>query len=153
MGFGADIVSRKERDIGKLLSQASYQDLLQFGFIPEFVGRLPVVTTLDRLGEKELVKILVEPRNAIIKQYKKFFEMEGVELTFTPDALKTIARRAMEMETGARGLRAILESVMLDIMYDLPSRSADVSEVRVDSDVIESKKEPHYVAREKKESA
>jgi ATP-dependent Clp protease ATP-binding subunit ClpX len=153
MGFGAEIISRKDRDIGKILSQVTFQDLLKFGFIPEFIGRLPVVSTLDRLGEKELIRILQEPKNAIIKQYKKFFELEGVELVFTQDALKTIAHRAIKMETGARGLRAILESVMLDIMFDLPSRSAEVAEVRIDSDVIEGKAEPYYVAREKKESA
>jgi ATP-dependent Clp protease ATP-binding subunit ClpX len=153
MGFGAEIVSRKDRDVGRLLQQVTYQDLLKFGFIPEFIGRLPVVSTLDRLGEKEMVQILVEPRNAIVKQYKRFFEMEGVELTFTPEALKTVAKRAMAMETGARGLRSILEGVMLDIMYDLPNRSAEISEVRITADTIESKAEPEYIEREKKESA
>ncbi len=153
MGFGAEIVSRRDRDIGRLLAQVTPQDLMKFGFIPEFIGRLPVVATLDKLGEKELIQILVEPRNAIVKQYKKFFEMEGVELTITPEALKTIARQALKMETGARGLRAILENVMLDIMFDLPSRAADVAEVVIDADVIEGRAEPHYVARQKKESA
>lgn len=153
MGFGAEIVSRKERDIGKILAQVTFQDLLKFGFIPEFIGRLPVISTLDKLGESELIQILQEPKNAIIKQYKKFFELEGVELSFSNEALKTVAQKAMAMETGARGLRAILENVMLEIMFDLPSRSADISEVRIDSDVIESKGEPKYIAREKKESA
>ena len=153
MGFGADIVSRKERDIGKILSQVTFQDLLKFGFIPEFIGRLPVVSTLEKLGQKELIQILQEPKNAIIKQYKKFFELEGVDLTFDQDALETISQRAMVMETGARGLRAILESVMLEIMFDLPTRSAEISEVRISKDVIENGAEPVYVAREKKESA
>lgn len=153
MGFGADIVSRTERNIGKILAQVTFQDLLKFGFIPEFIGRLPVVSTLDKLGESELVQILQEPKNAIIKQYKKFFELEGVELSFTGDALKTIAQKAIAMETGARGLRAILEGVMLEIMFDLPSRSAEVAEVQIDRDVIEDHAEPMYVAREKKESA
>ena len=153
MGFGAEIVSRRDRDIGKLLSQVTPQDLMKFGFIPEFIGRLPVIATLDKLSEKELVRILIEPRNAIVKQYKKFFELEGVELTITPDALHTIARQALRMETGARGLRAILENVMLDIMFELPSRSAEIAEVIIDSDVIEGKAEPQYVPREKVESA
>lgn len=153
LGFGADIVSRKDRDVGKILSEVSFQDLLKFGFIPEFIGRLPVISTLDKLGEKELITILQEPKNAIVKQYKKFFELEGVELTFTPDALTIIAQKAMAMETGARGLRAILENVMLEIMFDLPTRSADVAEVRIDASVIEDHGEPVYVAREKKESA
>jgi ATP-dependent Clp protease ATP-binding subunit ClpX len=153
LGFGANVVSRKERDIGAILRQVVPQDLIKFGFIPEFIGRLPVVATLDKLGEQELIRILVEPKNAIIKQYKKFFEMEGVELTFSDDALEVIARRAIAMETGARGLRAILEDVMLDVMFDLPSRSAEVAEVRIDAGAIERRSEPVYIAREKKESA
>lgn len=153
LGFGANVVSRKERDIGAILRQVTPQDLIKFGFIPEFVGRLPVVATLDKLGAQELMRILVEPKNAIIKQYKKFFEMEGVELVFSDDALEVIAQRAIAMETGARGLRAILEDVMLDIMFDLPSRSAEIAEVRIDAGVIERRSEPVFVAREKKESA
>ncbi|MBX7244364.1 MAG: ATP-dependent Clp protease ATP-binding subunit ClpX [Candidatus Sumerlaeaceae bacterium] len=153
MGFGAEIVSKRDRDVGAILSQVTPQDLLKFGFIPEFIGRLPVVSTLDKLGADELIQILVEPKNAIIKQYKKFFEMEGVELTFTEEALHLIAEKAIAMETGARGLRAILEGVMLEIMYDLPSRSAEVGEVRIDVDVIEKRGQPEYIAREKKESA
>ncbi|AXA35034.1 ATP-dependent Clp protease ATP-binding subunit ClpX [Candidatus Sumerlaea chitinivorans] len=153
MGFGAEIVSRRNQNIGKLLAQVTPHDLLKFGFIPEFIGRLPVVATLDKLGEKELIQILTEPRNAIIKQYKKFFELEGVELTFTPAALRTIAQMALKMETGARGLRAILENVMLDIMFDLPSKSAEIAAVEIDSDVIEGKAAPRYIEREKKESA
>jgi ATP-dependent Clp protease ATP-binding subunit ClpX len=153
LGFGADIRSKKDRDIGKTLGQVTFQDLLKFGFIPEFIGRLPVVSTLEKLGERELIQILQEPKNAIIKQYKKFFELEGVELAFGDDALNTIAQKAMAMETGARGLRAILEGVMLEIMYDLPSRSSEIAEVRIDTGVIENREEPMYIAREKKESA
>ncbi|MGI8906872.1 MAG: ATP-dependent Clp protease ATP-binding subunit ClpX [Candidatus Sumerlaeaceae bacterium] len=153
MGFGADIVSRKERDVGALFAQVTYQDMLKFGFIPEFIGRLPVVSTLEKLGEEQLVQILQEPKNAIIKQYKKFFELEGVELSFDQEALAMVAQKAIKMETGARGLRAILESVMLEIMYDLPTRSSELSEVRIDLDVIEKRAEPVYIAREKKESA
>jgi ATP-dependent Clp protease ATP-binding subunit ClpX len=153
MGFGADIVSRKERDVGALFAQVTFQDLLKYGFIPEFIGRLPVVSTLAKLGEEQLVQILREPKNAIIKQYKKFFELEGVELSFSDEALGLVAQKAMKMETGARGLRAILESVMLEIMYDLPTRSSELAEVRIDEDVIEKRAEPVYIAREKKESA
>ena len=153
MGFGAEIVSRKDRDVGKLFAQVTFQDLLKFGFIPEFIGRMPVISTLDKLNEEQLVQILVEPRNAIVKQYKKFFEMEGVDLSFTDDALRVIARKAIEMETGARGLRAILEGVMLEIMYDLPSRSHEIGEVRITEAAIAGTEEPEYVARETKESA
>ena len=149
MGFGADIVSRRDRDVGELFSQVTFQDLLKFGFIPEFIGRLPVVSTLDKLGEKELIQILREPKNAIVKQYKKFFELEGVDLHFDDDALVAVSRKAMKMETGARGLRAILESVMLDIMYELPTRSQEIAEVRVTRDTIENGAEPEYILRQK----
>ena len=114
---------------------------------------MPVISTLEKLGEEQLKQILLEPRNAIVKQYKKFFEMEGVELTFTDEALSSVARKAIELETGARGLRAILESVMLDIMYDLPTRALEVSEVRITEGTIHGTEEAEYVARETKESA
>ena len=153
MGFGADIVSRHDRDLGGLFAQTTYQDLLKYGFIPEFIGRLPVVSTLGKLGEEELVTILTEPKNAIIKQYRKFFELEGVDLRFTPDALRAVARKAMRLETGARGLRAILEGVMLDIMYDLPGRGAEVAEFVIDADVIDHGAEAGVTLRETKESA
>ena len=153
MGFGADVVSRRERNVGALLAQVITHDLLKYGFIPEFIGRLPIITTLDRLGEDELIRILVEPKNAIVKQYAKLFELEGVDLTFAPLALEAVARKALALETGARGLRSILENVMLDIMYELPSRSADVAEVRITPEVIDDSSEPEYIAREKKESA
>jgi ATP-dependent Clp protease ATP-binding subunit ClpX len=149
MGFGADIHSRKNKQVDEMLDQVSFQDLLRFGFIPEFIGRLPVITTLNQLGEKELRRILIEPRNSVVKQYKKFFEMEEVNLEFSKDALTAIARKAMEMKTGARGLRSIIEEVMLDITFDLPTRASELSEVRITEDVIIHKEEPQYVSIEK----
>jgi ATP-dependent Clp protease ATP-binding subunit ClpX len=125
LGFGADIKSKKERNTGEFMSLVEPEDLLRYGLIPELVGRLPVVGTLDSLDQDSLVSILTEPKNAITKQYQKFFEMEGVKLDFTEDALRAIAEEAMSRGTGARGLRAVLEEAMLDVMYDIPSR-ADV---------------------------
>jgi ATP-dependent Clp protease ATP-binding subunit ClpX len=122
LGFGADIKSKSERKVGELLAQTEPEDLLRYGLIPELVGRLPVVASLDQLDESALVQILTGPKNAIIRQYQRFFEMEGVKLEFTPDALQLIARLAMKRGTGARGLRAVLEDAMLNIMYDIPSR-------------------------------
>src|SRR5262249_10029234 len=121
MGFGADVKTREERKIGNLLAMAQPEDLLKFGLIPEFVGRLPVVATLHDLNEAALVRILREPKNAILKQYQKYFELEKVRLKFTDDAVVAIAREALKRGTGARGLRAILEDIMLDVMYELPS--------------------------------
>src|SRR5690606_28811635 len=109
MGFGADVKPREEKAIGDLLRQVMPEDLLKYGLIPEFVGRLPVVVTLDALTEQDLVRILTEPKNALVKQFKKLFELDGVELEFTEDALLAIARKAMDLNTGARGLRAIME--------------------------------------------
>src|SRR6185436_6067942 len=122
MGFGATIQSKQSRNTGEYLSQVEPEDLLKYGLIPELVGRLPVIGTLDSLDEKALISILTEPKNALTKQYQKFFEMEGVKLDFTDDALKVIAAIAMKRGTGARGLRAVLEESMLDVMYDIPSR-------------------------------
>jgi len=135
MGFGADIQSRKERPIGEILAHIQPQDLLKFGLIPEFVGRLPVIATLDELDEPALVKILKEPRNALVKQYQKLLEMDRVNLTFTDDALVAVARDALKRKSGARGLRAILERAMLDLMYELPSLK-DVQEVLINEDFI-----------------
>ncbi len=123
MGFGAEIKSREDRRVGDLLALVQPEDLLKYGLIPEFVGRLPVVATLHELDEAALVRILREPKNAIIKQYQKFFELEKVRLKFTDDAVAAIAREAMKRGTGARGLRAVLEEVMLDVMYELPSHA------------------------------
>src|SRR5690348_2628454 len=125
LGFGADIRSKKEKNVGELMALIEPEDLLRYGLIPELVGRLPVVGTLDSLDEVSLISILTEPKNAITKQYAKFFEMEGVKLDFTEDALKAIAQQAIKRGTGARGLRAVIEESMLDVMYDIPSR-ADV---------------------------
>src|SRR5438874_40097 len=122
MGFGADIRRRDERSISDLLTEVQPEDLLKFGMIPEFIGRLPVIATLEELDESALVRILKEPKNALTKQYSKLFEMETVHLKFTEEALRAIAREAMKRKSGARGLRAIMENIMLDIMYDMPSQ-------------------------------
>ena len=145
IGFGAKVKSAERKtETGKLLSDVEPEDLIKFGLIPEFVGRLPVVATLEELDEAALVKILTEPKNAITKQFKKLFEMEGVELEFRPDALSAIARKALKRKTGARGLRTIVESVLLDTMYELPSLE-NVSKVVVDESVIEHKSEPYLI--------
>jgi ATP-dependent Clp protease ATP-binding subunit ClpX len=145
IGFGAKVKSSERKaDIGKTLSEVEPEDLIKFGLIPEFVGRLPVVATLEELDEAALVKILTEPRNAINKQFRKLFEMEGVELEIRQDALTAIARKALKRKTGARGLRTIVESVLLDTMYELPSLE-NVSKVVVDESVIEHKSEPYLI--------
>ncbi len=135
LGFGADIKSRVEKDIGEILTQLQPEDLIRFGMIPEFVGRVPVVSTLHDLDEESLVKILTEPRNALVKQYQKFFEFENTVLKFTDGALVAVAKEAIGRKSGARGLRAILEEAMLDIMYDLPSQP-NVCECIANEDVI-----------------
>ena len=136
LGFGAEITSNVQKDVGETLKSILPEDLLKFGLIPEFVGRMPIIVTLENLDEDALVRILTEPRNALAKQYQRLFEMDGVELTFDEDALRAVAHKAIERKTGARGLRAILEDVMLDIMFDIPSRE-DVSTCRITKDVIE----------------
>jgi len=145
MGFVADIkTADEEPNIGDLLCDVEPEDLIKFGLIPEFVGRLPVVATLDELDEDALVTILVEPRNALTKQYQKLFDMEDVELEFRDDALRAIAQRAMQRKTGARGLRTILESVLLDTMYDLPSMT-NASKVVVDDGVVKGETKPYVI--------
>jgi ATP-dependent Clp protease ATP-binding subunit ClpX len=145
IGFGAKLKSSERKaEVGKLLFDVEPEDLIKFGLIPEFVGRLPVVATLEELDETALVKILTEPKNAISKQFRKLFEMEGVELEFRADALAAIARKALKRKTGARGLRTIVESVLLDTMYDLPSLE-NVSKVVVDESVIEHKSDPYLI--------
>jgi len=141
-------VRSKERtqNLGKMLADVEPSDLVKFGLIPEFVGRLPVVATLDELDEPALVKILTEPKNAVTKQFKKLFEMEDVELEFRPEALQAIAKKALKRKTGARGLRTILEQVLLDTMYELPSLE-HVSKVVVDDAVIEGQAEPYLIYR------
>ena len=145
IGFGAKLKSSERKmEVGKVLAEVEPEDLIKFGLIPEFVGRLPVVATLEELDESALVKILTEPKNAISKQFRKLFEMEGVELEFRQDALAAIARKALKRKTGARGLRTIVESVLLDTMYDLPSLE-NVSKVVVDESVIEHKSDPYLI--------
>lgn len=142
IGFSAEITSKQDKkNISELLKTIEPEDLIRYGLIPEFVGRLPVIATLEELDEEALVRILTEPKNALTKQYGKLFEMEGAELEFREDALRAVARKAMERKTGARGLRSILEQNLLDIMYDLPSMD-EVSKVVIDSGVIEESSEP-----------
>jgi ATP-dependent Clp protease ATP-binding subunit ClpX len=148
IGFGAHVAGPDERRTGQVLKNCEPEDLLKFGLIPEFIGRLPVIATLEDLDEAALVKILVEPKNALVKQYAKLFDMEDVELDFTEDALSAVARKAIERKTGARGLRSILESILLDTMFDLPSMDG-VDEVHVDKDVVDGRKEPVRVYAEK----
>ena len=152
MGFGADIQRKKDRRMGEVLAQAQAEDLLHFGLIPEFIGRLPVVATLGELDEDALVDILTTPKNALVKQYQKLFEFEDVRLRFTDGALREVAREALKRKSGARGLRAILENAMLDLMYELPSRE-DVEECIVNEDVIALGSEPLLVLKREAESA
>jgi len=152
LGFGAEIKSKKQKRIGELLSQVQPEDLLKFGLIPEFVGRLPVIATLNELNPEDLIRILVEPKDAIIKQYKKLFEIENVKLKFTDGAQKAIAQLAVERKSGARGLRAILEETMLDIMYEIPSRH-DILECLINEDVVLKKEKPLLVFETKSETA
>ncbi len=145
IGFGSDVRGKSERkNVGKILEQVETEDLLKFGMIPEFIGRLPILATLHELDEGALVEILTRPRNAIVKQYKKLFEMEGVKLKFTDEALSAVAREAIRKKSGARGLRSILENVMLDIMYEIPSRK-DIREVLISEDVVLKKEDPLVV--------
>ena len=152
LGFGSDASKREERNVGELLGLVEPEDLLKFGMIPEFVGRLPVVTALEELDEKALVQILTGPRNALVKQYKKLLDMDGVNLKFTDGSLVAIARAALRNKAGARGLRAIVEGAMLDIMYDVPSRR-NVQEIVISEDVIEKGEPPIVVLRKEQESA
>jgi len=141
IGFGADVKDEAERGIGDTLKQLQPEDLLKFGLIPEFVGRLPVIATLEDLDEDALITILTEPKNALVKQYQRLFEIEGAELTFTDDALRMIARKAIARKTGARGLRSILEDILLDTMFELPGMS-DVQEVVVNEEAVNSDARP-----------
>jgi ATP-dependent Clp protease ATP-binding subunit ClpX len=146
VGFAAEIRSTSDQDLGAIFSDVLPEDLLKFGLIPEFIGRLPVIGAVSNLDREALIRILVEPRNALIKQYRKFFEFEDVELEFTDDALASVADQALLRGTGARGLRAILEEVLLNVMYDLPSRS-DVGKVVIDDEVVVEKVNPTLVPR------
>jgi ATP-dependent Clp protease ATP-binding subunit ClpX len=149
IGFGADVRSQDERRTGLILREVEPEDLLKFGLIPEFIGRLPVVATLDDLDETVLIEILTKPKNALVKQYARLFEMEGVKLTFTDDALKVVASRAIKRKTGARGLRSIMESILLATMFDLPGLDG-VDEVVISGEVAEGRAEPLFLYSEKR---
>ncbi len=144
MGFGAKLNIEKDKDIGAILKEVENEDLLKYGLIPEFVGRLPVISSLNSLSEEDLVRILKEPKNAIIRQYKSLMEIDGVQVMFNEDAIRAIAQKAIKRKTGARGLRAIMEDSMLNIMYEIPS-SDDIEEIIVNREVIESNIDPLLV--------
>lgn len=152
MGFGAKIKSKKSGRIGELLSEVRAEDLLKFGLIPEFIGRLPVIATLDDLDESTLIRILTEPKDSIIKQYKKLFELENVNLKFTDGALRAVAKLSAERKSGARGLRSILENTMLEVMYEIPSQP-DVKECVINEDVVTNNEKPILIYETKSESA
>jgi ATP-dependent Clp protease ATP-binding subunit ClpX len=152
MGFGAKIHLEQEKTIGEILINVQPEDLIKFGLIPEFLGRLPVIATLDELNESALIRILKEPKNALLRQFQKLFEMEGVNLRLTDSALAAIAREAMKRKSGARGLRAIMETCMLEIMYDLPS-IADVKECVIGEDVVLNKEDPILLYEQTKKQA
>ena len=152
MGFGADVHSRDERNTGEILREVEPEDLLKFGLIPEFVGRLPVVATLTDLTEGALVEILTRPKNALVKQYEKLFEMEEVKLTFTDDALVNIANRAVTRKTGARGLRSILESILLEPMFDLPGYDG-IEEVVINGEVVDERIKPLLIYADRQDEA
>ena len=144
MGFGATILNKEEKDLGSLYRQLHPDDLVKFGLIPEFIGRLPIHTYLDNLQKEDLVRILIEPKNSIIKQYQTSFKLDGIKLTFTADAIDAIAQQSYEQNTGARGLRSIVENLMLGISYDIPS-IPDVTEVIIDKDNVINKTTPRII--------
>ncbi|HWC32856.1 MAG TPA: AAA family ATPase, partial [Actinomycetota bacterium] len=146
IGFGADVRKTEDKDLGAILGQVLPEDLLKYGLIPEFVGRLPVITHVHNLDKQALIDILTKPKNALVKQYRKFFDFDGVELAFTDDAMDAIADQAMLRGTGARGLRAIMEEVLLGVMYDLPSRK-DVRKCVVDANVVKEGVNPTLVPK------
>jgi ATP-dependent Clp protease ATP-binding subunit ClpX len=152
LGFGAEVIGAKERKIGNVLSLVEPEDLIKYGMIPEFVGRLPVVALLDELDEGALVKILTEPKNSLIKQYQKLLSLDNVRLRFTDTALSAIAKRAIQRKTGARGLRAILEEVMLDVMYEIPSQKT-IRECLINEDTIQKRERPILIYEKQAESA
>ena len=150
VGFGAEVKDKDSRKTGEILKDLQPEDLLKFGLIPEFVGRLPVWASLEDLDEESLVRILTEPKNALIKQYKKLFDMENVELKFSDDALSSIAKKTMTYSTGARGLRSVIESILLDTMFEIPTTKG-VTEVAISGEVVEGKAKPLYIYGENKE--
>jgi len=149
MGFGADISGKRKKKKGEILSLVEPDDLMKYGLIPELVGRIPVVCALDELDSDQLIEILLKPKNALTKQYKKFFEMEGIKLTFSPEALNAVVEKAQKRGTGARALRSILEEAMLDIMYEMPSRR-DVKECIITEEVILNKAQPVYLPKKER---
>ena len=152
MGFGAKIVGNKDKNIGELLEQLKPEDLIKFGLIPEFLGRLPIITSIGELNEKSLVKILTEPKNALVKQYQELFKIEGVALQFSDEALEAMAKEAVKRKSGARGLRAIMEETMLDIMYEIPSLE-NVRECVVGEEVVLKKEAPILLYEQPKKQA
>lgn len=153
MGFGAVVTSKKEKSVGELLKSLEPQDLLKFGLIPEFVGRVPAIVSLENLDKEALIQILSQPKNAISKQYQKLFKMDDIDLEFTPEALEEVAKLAIDRQTGARGLRAILETVMRDIMYEVPSSHEDIEKVIITDAVIKDQAEPTIINKQTKKSA
>jgi ATP-dependent Clp protease ATP-binding subunit ClpX len=152
IGFGATVSSPDDRRMGEVLRKVEPDDLLKFGLIPEFVGRLPVIATLEDLDEGALKKILTEPKNALVKQYQRLFEMENTNLTFQDEALNVVAKRAIERRTGARGLRSILEGILLDTMFDLPGLDS-VEQVVIGPDVVDGKSRPLYIYSEREKTS
>jgi ATP-dependent Clp protease ATP-binding subunit ClpX len=152
LGFGADVRSEQERQLGDILARVQPEDLLRFGLIPEFIGRLPVIATLGELDEDALIEILTIPKNALVRQYSKLFEIENVKLEFAAEALQAVAREAMKRKSGARGLRSILENIMLDIMYELPSQS-NIRECVITEDFVLQKSPPLFIYEDEVESA
>lgn len=152
MGFGAKIADKKDKNIGELLEQLKPEDLIRFGLIPEFLGRLPIITSIGELNEKSLVKILTEPKNALVKQYQELFKVEGVDLQFTDEALEAMAKEAVKRKSGARGLRAIMEETMLDIMYEIPSKE-NVQECVVGEEVVLKNEDPILLYEQPKKQA
>ena len=152
LGFGQELVTKESKDISETLAQVEPEDLLKYGLIPEFVGRLSITATLSELSVEGLVKVLTEPKNALVKQYKKLFEFENVKLKFTDGAIQAVAEKAFKRKTGARGLRSILEDIMLDIMYDLPS-SEDVEEVAINEEVISKREQPLLVYENRQQAS
>ncbi|RLB55641.1 MAG: ATP-dependent Clp protease ATP-binding subunit ClpX [Deltaproteobacteria bacterium] len=152
IGFGSELLGKRQRSLGEILAEVEPEDLLRYGLIPEFVGRLPVKATLHELSEDMLVEILLQPKDALVKQYTRLFEMDGVNLRFTDDALRAIARQTLQRKTGARGLRSIMEAAMLDLMYEIPSQP-ELSEVVVNAGVIEKQEKPVMLFDKQAESA
>ncbi|WP_299981628.1 ATP-dependent Clp protease ATP-binding subunit ClpX [Desulfobacula sp.] len=152
MGFGAKIVGKKDKNIGELLEQLKPEDLIRFGLIPEFLGRLPIITSIGELNKKSLVKILTEPKNALVKQYQELLNIEGVELQFTDEALEAMAKEAVQRKSGARGLRAIMEETMLDIMYEIPSKE-NIRECVIGEEVVLKNEDPILLYEQPKKQA